>query len=188
MGLPNYATCTVWSIFRTPSLYHNELFVAHCRSQTSVPNVWLRHPQTLLVHTVVNTNTTQKTVHVQTLSNLHHSYVLDGKSNSAQLGIQHTSGQLHTSIQSSLTLQTHWNMISCNMNALPLVLSNSKILPPPLSHCTFIPPQKNSAWVHKILLQHYFLKYFLDAIKKLWKATISFVTSVCSSISLHGTT
>ena len=40
----------------------------------------------------------------------------------------------------------------------------------------FHSPQKNSAHVYKMLLLHYFLKYFLDAIKKLWKATISFVT------------
>jgi len=137
MGLPNYATCTVWSIFRTLSLYHNELFVGHCRSQTSVLNVWLRHPQSLLVHTVVSNNTMQKIVHVQTLLNLHHIYVLDSivkfcatgnsayrlytyrhswtyttfmfwtvQSNFVQLGIQHTFGQLHMSIQSSPTLQT----------------------------------------------------------------------------------
>jgi len=128
VGLPNYVTCTVWSIFRTLSLYHNELFVGHCRSQTSVPKVWLRHSQSLLVHTVVNNKTMQKIVHIQTLPNLHHSYVLDGKSNFAQLGMQHTSGQLRMSIQSSPTLQAHWNLIGCNMTALPPVLSNSKIL------------------------------------------------------------
>lgn len=153
--------------FRTLSLYHNELFVGHSRSQTSVLNMWLRHPKSLLVHTVLNNNTMQKTVHIQALPNSHHSYVLDGKSNFAQMVIQHTSSQLHMSIQSSPTLQTHWNLISCNMTALPPVLSNSKILPPPLSHCTFIPPQKNSKHVYKMLLLHYFLKYFLDAIKKL---------------------
>ena len=178
----------MWSIFITLSLYHNELLVGHCRSQTSVPKVWLRYTQSLLVHTVVNNNTMQKNVHIHTLPNLHHSYVLDGKSNFAQLGIQHTSGQLHMSIQSSPTLQTHWNLISCNMTVLPLVLSNSNILPPPLSHCTFIPPQKTSVHVCKMLLLHYFLRYFLDVIKKLWKATTGFVTSVCSSVSLHGTT
>jgi hypothetical protein len=122
----------------------------------------------------------QKIVHVQTLPNLHHSYVLDGKSNFAQLGIQHTSGLLHMSTQSSPTLQTQWNLISCNMTALPPVLSNSKILPPPLSHCNFIPPQKNSAHFLKMLLLHYFLKYFLDAIKNCEKQLLAL-----SRLSVH---
>jgi hypothetical protein len=160
----------LWSIFRTLSLYHNELLAGHSRCQTSDPKVWLRHPQSLLVHTVVNNNTMQKIVHIQTLPKLHHSYVLDGKPNFAQLGIQHTSDQLQMPIQSSPTLQTHWNLKGCNMTALPPVLSNSKILPPPLSHCTFIPPQKNSAHVYKMLILHYFFKILFRCNQKTVKS------------------
>jgi hypothetical protein len=119
----------------------------------------------------------QKIVHVQTLPNLHHIYVLDSIVKFCATGISayiRPTAYVYTKQSNS----TDWNLISCNMTALPPVLSNSKLLPPPLSHCTFIPPQKNLVHVYKMLLLHYFLKYFLDAIKKLWKATISFVTSV----------
>jgi len=48
-------------------------------------------------------------------------------------------------VQLKSKLPTRWNMIGRSMTDLPPVLSPSSVLPPPLSHCAFIPATKNAA-------------------------------------------
>jgi hypothetical protein len=62
-------------------------------------------------------------------------------SNSAQVRIQYTYGQLV-----EIWTSVHWNLIGCSMTALPSVLSLSSILPPFSSYCTSIPARKNSEY------------------------------------------
>jgi len=51
----------------------------------------------------------------------------------------------------------HWNMIGRSMTDPPPVLSPSSALPPPLSHCAFIPATKNAAHF-EMLFQFFLLK------------------------------
>jgi hypothetical protein len=59
--------------------------------------------------------------------------------------------------QAEIQIPTHWNLIGSSMNALPPVLSPSNILPPPLSHCAFIPARKNSAPFKNSIISMFFL-------------------------------
>jgi len=52
---------------------------------------------------------------------------------------------VHKAVQYKSKLPTHWNLISCNMSAPPLLLSPSSILPPTVSHWAFISARKNCA-------------------------------------------
>ena len=51
--------------------------------------------------------------------------------------------------------QTRWNLIGRTMIARPPVLSPSSILPPPSSHCPFIPVSKISRPVSEMLLFYF---------------------------------
>jgi hypothetical protein len=57
----------------------------------------------------------------------------------------------------TVEIQTHWKLTDCSMTAPQHVLSPSSILPPPSSHCAFIPARKNCAPLKKAI----FLKKLL---------------------------
>jgi hypothetical protein len=115
-------------------------------------------------------------------------------SNFAQVGIRHTCGQLHVYIQGSPVKNqtpTRRYLIGRSMTAPLRVLSPSSILPPPASHCAFIPRwKKKSAPVKKtviisILLVFFFKKSVRLKLRNL-KLRISLGVSVLYCIKGYG--
>jgi len=130
------------------------------------------------------------------------------KSNFAHVGIQYSYVQIYMYVYACmykgvLSKFKHWNMIGCNMTPPPLpryllptppVLSPSSI-PPPSSHCAFIPTWKNSTRIsecHVILFTFFELRRLkllnlkLRYVGSVCILLVSFKRSICYRRRIHG--
>ena len=70
--------------------------------------------------------------------------------NSAYVWLPVCSYVLVQACPADIQTPAHWNLIGRSITAAPPVLSPSSNLPPPLSHCAFIPARKYLVRVSKI--------------------------------------
>jgi len=63
--------------------------------------------------------------------------------------------RIYKGVQFKNKPQTRWNLIDRSTTAPPPLLSPSSILPPPLSHCVFIPARRNGDARLKTLYQFF---------------------------------
>jgi hypothetical protein len=111
---------------------------------------------------------------LQALSNLHSSYIPEGPAQGDFCRIWNWSAYIYICTQgSSAETQSpaYWNLIGPRMTASPPLLSPSSILPPSMSHFTFIPAKKNLGRAKQI--------FFQSSCDRLQNCEISFSRSVC---------